>query len=169
MASSAGIWAATPTRRRAACEAVKLRRADKPVPDDIREMSNRYKRWVYRGGQDPGEGDGRKPVHDYVPAELRAAHAAVCRKRYNGQAPTKEEAAMSNEYFRWIMHGRPAARRACLICGTSVFRLGKLQQGPARGSGCRRLGGGPAPRQVPAPRPASPRGLEFLRAVTASA
>ena len=45
--------------RRAACEAVKLRRAGKPVPDDIQEMSSRYKRWIYHGGQDPGEGDGR--------------------------------------------------------------------------------------------------------------
>ena len=93
--------------RRAACEAVKLRRAGKPVPDDIQEMSSRYKRWIYHGGQDPGEGDGRVPVHDYIPAELREAHAAVCRKRYNGQAPTKEETAMSNEYYRWLRHGGP--------------------------------------------------------------
>lgn len=97
--------------RRAACEAVKLRRAGKPVPDDIQRLSNQYKRWVYHNGKDPGEGDGREPVHGFIPDELRKAHAAVCRKRYNGEIPTKEETAMYNEYFRWIRHGGPPPER----------------------------------------------------------
>lgn len=39
---------------RAACGDAKLRRVGKPVPGDIREIPNRYERWVYRDGQDPG-------------------------------------------------------------------------------------------------------------------
>lgn len=97
--------------RRGACEAVKLRRAGKPVPEDIQELSNKYKRCVRYGGKEPDSGSAHNTVHDYIPEQYRNANTAVCRKRLLGQTPTDEEIAFANEYRRWIRYrGEPPAK-----------------------------------------------------------
>ena len=94
-----------PELRRAACESVRLRRAGLPVPDDVRRNHNLYKQWVNHDGKDPAEAPNHKTVHTYIPEHLRKANTTYCRKRREGQVPTKEEAADAAEYRRWIQYG----------------------------------------------------------------
>ena len=93
-----------PELRRAAADAIRLRRSSLPVPDHIQSLSNEYKRWVRHGGTDPGQ-SGHKLTHGYIPEKLRKASNIVSLKRRTGGVITDEEARMANEYRRWIKYG----------------------------------------------------------------
>ncbi len=103
-----------PEELRAACsEANRLRREGKPIPDDIRKKSNEYKSWLYHKGKPQAKSTTRKPKHDYIPKELREAHAIFSRKIREGVEPTEQERAMANEYRRYVaFKGKPPKKQS---------------------------------------------------------